>query len=75
MSISAAELRKNLYKILDEVLETGVPVEIRRRGKVLKIVLAERRSKLENLERRPYLRTDPEELVHLDWLDSWRGGE
>jgi hypothetical protein len=75
MPLSASELRKNLYKILDEVLKTGVPAEVRWRGKVLKIAPVEPRSKLANLERRPYLRTDPEELVHLDWLDWWRRGE
>jgi hypothetical protein len=75
MPLSASELRKDLYQILDEVLETGVPVEVRWRGKVLKIAPAEPRTKLASLERRPYLRTDPEELVHIDWLHSWCGGE
>jgi len=65
MSLTASKLRENLYKVLDEVLETGVAVEIRRRGKILKIVPAEPQSKLANLERRAYLRSDPEELVHL----------
>lgn len=72
MSLTASKLRENLYKVLDEVLETGVAVEIRRRGKILKIVPAEPQSKLANLERRPYLRSDPEELVHLDWSEEWR---
>jgi hypothetical protein len=72
MSLTPSKLRENLYSILDQVLETGVPVEIRRRGKLLKIVPAEPRSKLANLERRSYLRTDPEELVHLDWSHEWR---
>ena len=67
MSLTPSKLRENLYTILDQVLETGIPVEIRRRGKVLKIVPAEPRSKLANLERRPYLRIDPEELIHVDW--------
>ena len=31
--ISATELQKNLYRLLDEVLKTGVPVEIERKGK------------------------------------------
>jgi len=72
MSLTPSKLRENLYTILDQVLETGIPVEIRRRGKVLKIVPAEPRSKLANLERRPYLRTDPEALIHVDWSSEWR---
>ena len=73
MALKASALRENIYRILDEVLETGVPVEIERRGKILKIVPAEPRSKLENLKPRPsYLLSDPEELVHLDWSGEWR---
>jgi hypothetical protein len=41
-------------------------------GKILRIALAETRSKLDNLRPRPYLLTDPEELVHLDWSEEWR---
>jgi antitoxin (DNA-binding transcriptional repressor) of toxin-antitoxin stability system len=72
MPLKASQLRENIYRILDEILETGVPVEIERRGKILRIVPAERRSKLENLKPREYLLSDPEELVHLDWSGEWR---
>jgi prevent-host-death family protein len=72
MAVTPSKLRENLYSILDQVLETGRPVEIRRRGKILKIVPAEPRSKLASLERRPYIVGDPEDLVHLDWSGEWR---
>jgi antitoxin (DNA-binding transcriptional repressor) of toxin-antitoxin stability system len=72
MAIKASALRENLYRLLDEVLETGLPIEIERRGKILRIAPAETRSKLDNLRPRPYLLTDPEELVHLDWCEEWR---
>jgi len=26
---------------------------------------------LDNLRPRPYLLTDPEDVVHLDWLGEW----
>jgi hypothetical protein len=45
MRIKASKLRENLYSILDQVLETGVPVQIERRGKLLKIVCGEPPSK------------------------------
>jgi len=71
--LTASRLRENVYRILDEVLETGVPVEIERRGKILKIVPGEPRDKLANLKPRPdFLRCDPEDLVHLDWSGEWR---
>lgn len=72
MPLKASSLREDIYRILDQVLETGVPVEIERRGKILKIVPAEPRSKLENLEARPYLLSDPEDLVHMDWSVEWK---
>ena len=72
MAIKASNLREDIYRILDQILETGVPVEIERRGKILKIVPTEPRSKLDNLTPRPYLLSDPEDLVHLDWSGEWR---
>ena len=71
--LTASKLRENVYRILDEVLETGRPVEIERRGKILKIIAARPRSKLDNLKPNPgYLRCDPEDVVHLDWSGEWR---
>jgi antitoxin (DNA-binding transcriptional repressor) of toxin-antitoxin stability system len=72
MRVTASKLRENVYRILDQVLETGVPVEIERRGRVLKLVPVERPSKLEGLPPRPYLSTEPEDLVHVDWSGEWR---
>jgi hypothetical protein len=72
MAIKASSLRENVYRLLDQVLETGVPLEIERKGKILKITPQETRSKLANLAPRPYLRCDPEELVEMDWSDAWR---
>ncbi|MEO5925458.1 MAG: hypothetical protein ABIR70_16680 [Bryobacteraceae bacterium] len=38
MAVSATQLRQNIYAILDEALATGTPVEIERKGKLLRIV-------------------------------------
>jgi hypothetical protein len=38
MAVSATQLRQNIYAILDEALATGKPIEIERKGKVLRIV-------------------------------------
>jgi prevent-host-death family protein len=75
MTITASKLRENVYKILDQVLETGTPIEIERRGRKLRIVPAEDvpRSKLERLYLRPNaIIGDPEQLVHLDWSTEWK---
>lgn len=73
MSLTASKLRQDIYRILDRVLETGEPVEIERRGRILRIVPEPKPDKLAGLVRRDgYLRCEPEELVHLDWSDEWR---
>jgi len=64
-------LKRNIYHILDQVLQTGVPVEIEHHGKRLKIILAEPVNKLNNLIERQYLNVEPEEIIHLDWSDEW----
>lgn len=73
MTITASRLRANVYKVLDEVLATGTPVEIARRGQRLRIVPVAPASRLERLVRRPrYLKVDADAIVHLDWSDQWR---
>jgi antitoxin (DNA-binding transcriptional repressor) of toxin-antitoxin stability system len=73
MPLTASKLRENIYRILDQVLETGVPVEIERRGKILKIVPTEPPKKLDKLiDRANFLRVDPEDIVELDWSNTWQ---
>lgn len=73
MPITVTRLRQNIYRVVDEVLETGVPLEIERNGKLLRLVPAEQRSLFDNFERRDDLfLTDPEELVSIDWSDTWQ---
>ena len=72
MTLTASKLRANIYRILDEVLETGVPVEVERRGRTVRIVPVDPPSKLARLTKRDYLRCDPDAIVHLDWSGEWR---
>lgn len=41
MPLTASKLRENIYRVLDQVLETGEPVEIERNGRRLRIVAVE----------------------------------
>jgi hypothetical protein len=72
VSLTASKLRQDVYKILDKIIETGIPVDVIRRGRTLRISPAERTSKLENLVRRSYLKCEPEELIHMDWSGEWK---
>ncbi|MBP0016924.1 MAG: type II toxin-antitoxin system Phd/YefM family antitoxin [Cyanobacteria bacterium SBLK] len=67
-SVTPTELRSNLENLLDEVLKTGMPLEIDRGGKRLRIVPVETTNKLENLVYRPNaIIGDPDELVDISW--------
>ena len=72
MKVTASTLRQNIYKLLDQVLETGSPIEIERKGKKLKIVPVKPKSKLANLDGPDIMKCDPEELVHIDWSSEWK---
>jgi prevent-host-death family protein len=73
MGYKATELRANIYKILDQVLATGKPVEIERKGRILRIVPAESSSAVERVQPIPDLiNGDPASLEHLDWSGEWK---
>ena len=67
-TITATELRGNIYKLLDEILNTGIPIEINKGGKKLKIVPASKTKKLQNLVSRPnVIKGNPDDLVDIIW--------
>jgi hypothetical protein len=70
--LTATRLRADLYRILDEILETGVPVEIERKGQRLRIEAVRPEDRLARLRPIPGLIIgDPEDLVHIDWSSEW----
>lgn len=73
MIVKATRLRKEIYSILDRVLETGEPVQIERKGRMLTIEPDKRRPVLSRLKRRTVMKGDPDAIVHLDWSGEWKG--
>ena len=70
-SVTPTELQENLFHLLDEVLSTGIPLDIDRGGKRLRIIPVEGVDKLQNLVRRPdVILGDPEDLVSLSWQEE-----
>jgi hypothetical protein len=70
-SVTPTELRRNLYKLLDKILETGIPLEIDRGGKYLKIVPVETVDKLQSLVHRPgVIKGEPEDLANISWEEE-----
>ena len=66
--VTASELKQNVFKLLDEVLDTKMPIEIERGDQKLQIVPVEKKNKLDNLISRPdIICGDPEDLVNISW--------
>jgi hypothetical protein len=79
-TITASKLRENIYRVLDEAVETGIPVEVIRKGVILRIVPEIKTSKLSRLKKRKDFAGNPAELVQSqwetsearkEWLDEW----
>ncbi|MBE9145648.1 type II toxin-antitoxin system Phd/YefM family antitoxin [Planktothrix mougeotii] len=67
-SVTPKELQGNLDNLLDEILRTGIPLEIDRGGKRLRIVPVEKLEKLQNLVYRPHvILGEPDDLIDLHW--------
>ena len=68
--MTVTELRKDIYRVLDDILESGVPQEVTRGSRTLMIVPAGgQRLRLADLPRREALNCTPDELVETSW--SW----
>jgi len=67
-TLTPTELRTNIYNLLEEVLTTGIPLEIKKGKRRLRIVAVEKVNKLQNLLTRPdVILGDPDELVNISW--------
>lgn len=72
LATTASKLRADIYRMLDEVLETGQPLEIERNGRTLVVAPKEERSIWDRLPRREgFIVGDPDDLVHIDWSSEW----
>jgi len=75
MTITATKLRADLYRVIDDVIKKGVPVEVELRGRKVRIVPAESRDKLADLVKRPgVIVGDPGRLPRAKTFDEkkWR---
>jgi prevent-host-death family protein len=69
MKVTATELRQNLYRIIDSVIETGEPVEITRKLGTVRIVPDRKTSIWDRLEVHNVLVGD----VEQSWDRIWDG--
>ncbi len=65
--------QKDILRLLDKVVKTGIPVEIERKGKRLRISPAEKHRDLDCLEKHPeFIVGNPDDLIHIDWTSEWK---
>ena len=69
MRVTATELRQNLYRIIDTVLETGEPIEVTRKGGTVRIVPDRKTSIWDRLEVHHVISG----VVEESWDGSWDG--
>jgi hypothetical protein len=70
---SDLNLQKEIIRLLDKVVKTGVPVEIERAGRRLLISPAEKRRNLDCLKEHPdFIVGNPDDFVHIDWSSEWK---
>jgi prevent-host-death family protein len=70
-TVTPTELRSNIYHLLDEVLNTGLPLEIKKGEQKLRIIPVEKVDKFQNLPVRPQvILGSPDDLVGISWEDE-----
>lgn len=72
--VTLTTLRSKLFEMVDQVISTGMPLEIERRGKRLRISLVEKKAKLANLTSHDCIVGDPDELIHLE-VAPWQNDQ
>jgi hypothetical protein len=72
MIITATKLRQNLYRILDEIIDSGIGVKISRKGEILKILPEKKKSKLERLTEHRTIIGDPESIINISFDSEWK---
>ena len=75
MRLTPSQLRQDIYRILDLVIEENETVEIFRKGKKIRLVLERPQSKASRLKKHDYSDEDPEFFTHMDWTSEWRGAK
>lgn len=73
MTVTPTDFRKDLFKLLDSILESGKTLEINRNGKIIKVVPPKKQSKFDKLKAHPdAVVGDSEDFLSMDWSGEWK---
>ena len=72
--VTPTQLRKDLYRILDDILESGEGIEVTRSGGSIVLLPQRGPGKLARLKRRDTINGNPDDLDTLGWEGAWQPG-
>lgn len=72
MTVTPSKLRANLYNLLDLVIKTQKPLEVKRKGEVLMIVPEHKKSRLKSLQPKQIATCSDDELINTAWEGEWK---
>lgn len=74
ITVTASELRRDLFRLLDLCLERGTTIEVPRWGRIVRIAALRQRIKVADLPRRPGVVVDGDDLDRFSPAE-WRPGD
>jgi PHD/YefM family antitoxin component YafN of YafNO toxin-antitoxin module len=73
MTVTPTDFRKNLFKLLDMIYETGQVLEIKRNGEIFRLVPPKKKSKLSRIEPHPdAVIGNSDDLAEIEWSGTWK---
>lgn len=70
--VTPSQLRQDIYRLIDHVLESGEPLEIERKGRRLRLVPDDSMDRLSRIRTHAgVIVGDPDDLVSVDWSAEW----
>ncbi len=70
--VTPTQLRKDLYHLLDEILESGEGIEVSRPGGKVVLLAQKGPAKLSNLRRRSTIIGEADNIDAVGWEDAWQ---
>lgn len=74
-TITASQLRQDIFRILDSVIESGRSISILRKGEIIHLAPVKKQSKIAKLKKHDFSDEPLEAFDHIDWSTEWTGGQ
>ncbi len=73
MTITPTDFRKDLFNLLDMILESGKTLEINRNGHIFKVIPPKKTNKLDRLiAHKDAVVGDSDDFISMDWSNEWQ---